>query len=108
MPAWLRGPLNSCRVGSISGIGRARLIRGRFAPDAPRRIVGRVGDALQRAVKFRGGGVEKQKVAKAIRHQTPVADKRVAQDESGIVPNERIAHGRPVRDECEQHEQSDR
>ena len=63
------------------------------------RVIEGITEALEGAVKIRGRGIDKEEVIEAFRNQPPASDERIAQDQSGIVPNEPVAHRRRVAGE---------
>ena len=63
------------------------------------RVVEGVTEALKGTVKIRGRRVDKEEVIEALWNQPPASNKRIAQDQSGIVPDEPVARRRRVAGE---------
>src|SRR2546423_407618 len=59
--------------------------------EAERAVVKRINYPLNWPIKIRSGRIDKKEMIEAFRNQSPAADKRVAQDQCGIVPDETIA-----------------
>ena len=57
------------------------------------RVIERVTEPLQRAVKIGSRCVREEKMLKPFADQTPAANKRIAQDERLIVPDESVPQG---------------
>ena len=60
---------------------------------------------LDRAVKTRRRGIEKQEMPEALGDKPPTADERIAQDQRRVVPDKTIAQGGPVNEKSGRNDQ---
>jgi len=71
-----------------------QMITGRFENE--RGVIDQVAQALDRPIEIGRGRVDKKEMLERLGNQLPAADKRIAQDERGIVPDKIIPQGRRV------------
>src|SRR5207302_3605642 len=62
------------------------------------RVVRGEGDALQQTIEIGCGRIEKQEVPEALGNEPPTADRWIAQDERGVVPDKSVAERGPVNE----------
>src|SRR5579862_2093998 len=68
-------------------------------------VVEGVGDPLERPVKVGRGGVGEKKVPEARGNEQPASNKRIAQDERGVVPYKAVPQGGPVNEKHRRYDQ---
>ena len=71
------------------------------------RVIECVGEPLDWAIEIRGGRIGKKEMIEAFGNQSPASDKRIAQDQRGIVPNETVLQRWSVADEPGQQDRQD-
>ena len=71
-----------------------QMITGRFENE--RGVIDQVAEALDRPIEIGRRRVDKKEMLERLGNQLPAADKRIAQDERGIVPDKIIPQGRRV------------
>ena len=70
------------------------MIAGWFENERP--VIEQVSQPLDGPVKIRRGRIDKKKMLKRLRDELPAADERIAQNQSGVVPDKIVSQGRRV------------
>ena len=70
-------------------------------------VVRNEGKALKRAIKLRGGRIEKQEMAETFRNENPTPHQRVAEDQRRVVPHKTIAERRRVNEKGRRYDNED-
>ena len=73
-----------------------------------RAVIERIGQALDWPVEIGSRCIRKEKMLKPFRDQAPASDKRIAQDQRGIVPDKTVSQRGRVDRENERDEKESR
>ena len=84
------------------------MIAGRFENERP--VIEQISQPLDRPVEIRCSRIDKKKMLKCLRSELPASNERIAQDQSGIVPDKFVPQRRridPQRYEDQQKKRQD-
>ena len=83
------------------GEGRAKVaknagevVAGRFENERP--VIDQIRQPLEGPVEIRRGSIDKEKMLKCLGGELPAADKGIAQNQGGVVPDEAVPQGRRI------------